>query len=159
MLRYNGWLENLARWHQKADIAPMGLDGTIWGWTTLEPIGFNPATPQLCDLHGLRRIGCEDLSQGRSTSSRPREGSLHPPASVPASLLLFQAHGLTTGHLWSMVYMAVCSRSPEGWAWTIEEGTRLPHVTQAVLCPMSQPKVKGKTSQRAARDSETEDGS
>lgn len=91
MLRHNGWLENLARWYQKADIAPTGLGGTIWVWTTLEPIGFNPATPQLRDLHGLRRIGCENLSQGRSTSSRPREGSLPPQASVPASLLLFQA--------------------------------------------------------------------
>lgn len=91
MLTHSAWLENLARWQQKADIAPTGLDGTIWGWTTLEPTGFNSATPQLRDLHGLRRIGCENLSQGRSTSSRPTEGSLHPQVSVPASLLLFQA--------------------------------------------------------------------
>ena len=61
----------------------------------------------------------------------------------------------------SLVYgiYGCLQQGPEGGAWTIEEGTRLPHVTQAVLCPMSQPKVKGETSQRAAQDSETEDGS
>ena len=74
---------------------------------------------------------------------------------MPARLLLFQAP--RSDDRSSLVYgiYGCLQQGPEGGAWTIEEGTRLPHVTQAVLCPMSQPKVKGETSQRAAQDSES----
>lgn len=63
---------------------------------------------------------------------------------MPARLLLFQAP--RSDDRSSLVYgMYGClQQGPEGGAWTIEEGTRLPHVTQAVLCPMSQPKVKAR---------------